>query len=153
MGILRQLLVGTFLALAGAIPAAAQDLTGAVWSVCGYDGQYTWHETRLVFETQSPGSPGWAVSGYFDWRSSGGHTGRERFNGTLSPSGALSLLGHSLEGETSIVTSRYLADVSHDGQTIVRGVWLDGVPGVWAAVRDGGAGTAQGLCEAEAQLS
>ncbi len=153
MKTLRKLMASAFLALSCAFPAVPQDLTGAIWSVCGYDGQYTWHDTRLVFETQAPGSPGWAVSGYFDWQSSGGHSGRERFNGTLAPNGALTLLGHSLEGGASIVTSRYLANVSDDGTTIVEGVWLDGVPGIWAAVRDGGAGTAEGLCDAAAQLS
>jgi len=31
---------------------------------------------------------------------------------------------------------------------LLDGVWLDGIPGMWAAVRDGGRGTAVKLCEA-----
>ncbi len=132
---------------------SAQDLTGAVWSVCGNDGVLTWHDTRLVFTTQVEGADGIELEGYFDWRSSGGHDGRESFTGFLGADGELGLQGFEMEGSGSLVTSRYIARVTPDGTAIVEGVWLDGAPGVWAAARDEGAGTAEPLCDVEAQLS
>lgn len=44
----------------------AQDLTGAVWSVCGNDGVLTWHDTRLVFTAQVESADGMELEGYFD---------------------------------------------------------------------------------------
>ncbi|WP_224815203.1 hypothetical protein [Hasllibacter sp. MH4015] len=153
MSAFRDVFLAAAVLFFGALPAAAQDLTGAVWSVCGYDGAYTWHDTRLVFLDQSATETGMGLSGYFDWRSSGGHTGREWFHGTLDADGSLALQGVEISGGASIVTSRYLAQVNDEGTAIVDGVWLDGAPGIWAALRDGGQGTAERLCGTEAQVS
>ncbi|MEX3014969.1 hypothetical protein [Gymnodinialimonas hymeniacidonis] len=151
MRVLTRAAMGAILfALAGG--AQAQDLTGEVWSVCGDDGVFTWHDTRLVFTEQVPADNGMELSGYFDWRSSGGHNGREQFTGFIDADGAVVLQGLEIGG-TNLVTSRYLARLAESGTTIVEGVWLDGAPGIWAAVRDGGAGTAEPLCETAAQLS
>ncbi|MEP5760411.1 MAG: hypothetical protein ABJ327_14095 [Litoreibacter sp.] len=128
------------------------DLTGEVWSVCGWDGSSTWDETRLVFTSQIGGDDVVNLEGYFDWRSSRGSVGREHFQGILTPNGEIALQGASLHDSQDIVTSRYRGRLTASGATIVDGVWLDGVPGVWAAVRDGGSGTASGLCNSEDQL-
>jgi len=128
--------------------AELPDLTGELWSVCGWDGRSTWHDTRLVFTNQSPAKGGHHLEGYFDWRGSRGSFGREHFQGRLNSDGALSLQGVRLEESLNIVTSRYRARLSKTGKALLDGVWLDGIPGMWAAVRDGGRGTAAKLCEA-----
>ncbi len=153
MGYVKATLAACAIALAG--PAFAQDvvLTGDVWSVCGLDGVLTWHDTRLVFTTQSDGAEGQDLAGYFDWRSSADHAGREHFVGVLRHDGTLALQGVSMDGGAGLVTSRYVGRLSDDGQAISDGIWLDGAPGVWAARQDGGCGTAVGLCEVAAQLS
>ena len=143
--------LGVVFAASGAVHG--QDLTGEVWSVCGNDGVLTWHDTRLVFTGQVEGTDGITLEGHFDWRSSGGHAGREPFTGILGADGSLALQGLEMLGSESLVTSRYIARVSEDGTAIVEGVRLDGAPGIWAAARDGGAGTAEALCDLEAQLS
>lgn len=127
--------------------AGASDLTGETWSVCGWDGSSSWHDTRLVFTSQRSEKDGDVLEGYFDWRSNRGSFGREHFKGILKPDGSLALQGINLEESLSIVTSRYLARLSKSGTVLTEGVWLDGVPGVWAAVRDGGSGSAASLCE------
>jgi hypothetical protein len=139
------------IATSGAVQA--QDMTAEVWSVCGYDGLLTWHDTRLVFTEQTATDTDVALAGYFDWRSSAGHSGRERFTGTIGSDGELTLQGLEMEGSDGLVTSLYVAQVSGERTQITDGVWLDGAPGIWAAVRDGGRGTAEALCSGEAQLS
>lgn len=133
--------------------ADATDLTGEVWSVCGLDGDSTWHDTRLVFTEHVSGPDGDTLAGYFDWQSSKGSAGRERFEGTLKADGALSLRGFSLENNINIINSRYEAWLTSEGTVIADGVWLDGLPGIWAAVRDGGLGTAASYCEPARVLS
>ena len=145
-----------FLLLASAAQADAPVLTGAVWSVCGDDGVYTWHDTRLTFTQQTPNAEDGAdrLVGFFDWQSSGGHFGREQFTGFITDDGALVLQGQSLEDtDYSIVTSRYEAQVNAEGTVSFDGVWLDGAPGIWAATRDGGAGTGTSLCDLADQIS
>lgn len=127
--------------------ADADDLTGEVWSVCGLDGHSTWHDTRLVFTEHVSGPDGDSLVGYFDWQSSRGSAGREHFKGTLNADGALSLRGYSLEDDINIINSRYEAELANKGMVIANGVWLDGLPGTWAAVRDDGEGTAVQYCE------
>ena len=141
------LLAGGFLATQAT--AEIPDLTGDVWSVCGDDGSSTWHDTRLVFTHHENG----LVEGHFDWRSSNGSFGREMFTGSVKPDGALRLQGGALEDSQSLVTSRYHGTVSADGRSILDGVWLDGLPGVWAATRDGGQGTAAPLCDTAEPVS
>lgn len=128
--------------------AEIPDLTGDVWSVCGWDGSSTWHDTRLVFTNQSATKDGHYLEGYFDWRGSHGSFGREYFQGALNSDGALSLKGLRLEESLNIVLSRYRAKLSSSGTALLEGVWLDGIPGMWAAVRDGGNGSAAKLCAA-----
>lgn len=139
------------------VPAKADvpDLTGDVWSVCGDDGQYIWHDTRLTFTNQYPDTAddGDRLEGYSDWRSSGGHGGREYFGGIVTDDGTLVLQGRTLENEVDIVTSRYEARVSVDGTVIFDGVWLDGTPGIWAATRDGDAGAGTSLCSRAVPVS
>jgi len=146
-------LILAFLVLAGAAHAEIEDLTGDVWSVCGWDGLSSWDDTRLVFTNQIDGEVGVELEGYFDWLSDQGSTGREHFRGTLKSNGDLALQGFSLKGSNNIVNSRYEGRLSANGMTIVDGVWLDGLPGIWAAVRDGGIGSAARLCEQSDQLS
>jgi len=135
------------------VRAETADLTGDIWSVCGLDGRSTWHDTRLVFTGQTDGPEGTALEGYFDWVSSGGSTGREYFKGVLKADGDLKLQGLSLHDSQNLVNSRYEARLAASGTAIIEGVWLDGLPGTWAAMRDGGAGTAVGLCETAPVLS
>jgi len=146
-------LMVVLLAVATGLRAETRDLTGDVWSVCGWDGMSTWHDTRLVFTNQSDGAEGVALEGYFDWQSNLGSTGREHFKGVLFANGDLKLQGYSLEDSRHIVNSRYEARLSGNGVTIVDGVWLDGLPGIWAAVRDGGTGTAARFCDQSDLLS
>lgn len=136
------------LLLSTATRAEIPDLTNEVWSVCGWDGRSTWHDTRLVFTNQSPVKDGHYLEGYFDWRGSRGSFGREYFQGTLNPDRTLSLQGLHLEESLNIVVSRYRAKLSNSGTALLEGVWLDGIPGMWAAVRDGGRGSAAKLCDA-----
>ena len=133
--------------------SAVPNLTGDVWSVCGDDGTSTWHDTRLVFTKQVKQSSGASVEGYFDWRSNHGSFGRENFAGVLQEDGVLLLKGQALQNSQDIVTSRYVANLSKSGRSLVNGVWLDGVPGNWAAVRDGGKGTGMALCYPDKQVS
>ena len=142
-------LLAAFL-LVASIGARAEtpDMTGEIWSVCGWDGNSTWHDTRLVFTNQSPAKDGHHLEGYFDWRGSRGSYGREYFQGTLTPDGMLSLRGLRLEESLNIVLSRYRANLSNSGTALLDGVWLDGIPGMWAAIRDGGSGSAAKLCDA-----
>lgn len=128
--------------------AESPDLTGEIWSVCGWDGRSTWHDTRLVFTNQSPAEDGHFLEGYFDWRGSRGSFGREYFQGTLHADGVLSLQGLHLQESLNIVVSRYRARLSDSGTALLEGVWLDGIPGMWAAIRDGGRGSAAKLCDA-----
>ena len=146
-------LVSAFFVLAGSAHAEIENLTGDVWSVCGWDGISSWDDTRLIFTNQIDGEDGAELVGYFDWRSDQGSTGREHFQGTLKSNGDLALQGVSLQDSSNIVNSRYEGRLSANGRTIVDGVWLDGLPGIWAAVRDGGAGSAAGLCDQSDQLS
>lgn len=133
---------------ASGVRAEVADLTGEVWSVCGWDGFTSWHDTRLVFTKQTTDKKGAVVSGYFDWVGDEGSFGREHFEGMVSETGALSLQGLSMEnGSAFIITSRYEGQLTSDGTKILDGVWLDGEPGIWAAVRDGGQGTAAGFCQ------
>lgn len=151
---LKHLFAAGALVLSTLGPATAGGLVGDVWSVCGWDGLLTWHDTRLVFTSQSEAEGGAViVQGYFDWRSSRGHTGREQFVGQLGADGSLALQGLDIDADSGLVTSRYEARLSESGASIIDGVWLDGAPGIWAAQRDGGQGTAVALCETEAQLS
>lgn len=146
-------LICALVLLSGGARAEIADLTGEVWSVCGWDGVSTWHDTRLVFTDQDDSETGTKLEGYFDWRSDRGSTGREQFRGTINSDGDLKLQGYSLEDSRNIVNSRYEARLSGNGTTIVDGVWLDGLPGIWAAVRDGGTGTAARYCDQSDQLS
>jgi len=146
-------LILAFLVLTGSAHAEIKNLTGEVWSVCGWDGISSWDDTRLIFTNQIDGEDGAELVGYFDWRSDLGSTGREHFQGTLESNGDLALQGISLQDSRNIMNSRYEGKLSANGTTIVDGVWLDGVPGIWAAVRDGGTGSASRLCEQSDQLS
>lgn len=142
------------LALSGAASAETPDLTGTLWSVCGDDGIDTWHDTRLMFTVQTETADGIRLEGHFDWQSSGGHWGRELVSGLVTPEGALTLQGSIIEdGSASIVVSRYEGQLTPDGTRIVDGVWLDGAPGIWAATRDGGAGTGVSLCDTAVPIS
>ncbi len=147
------LIAATVILVAGAVRAEVSDLTGEIWSVCGRDGHSTWDETRLVFTSQTQGTMPIELEGYFDWRSSRGSVGREYFKGTLHDDGALALKGFQLEDSNNIINSRYHAKLSASGTALLEGVWLDGLPGIWAAVHDGGTGSASIYCDPKSASS
>jgi len=100
-------LVLAFLVLAGSAQAEIEDLTEEVWSVCGWDGISSWDDTRLIFTNQIDGEDGAELVGYFDWRNDLGSTGREHFQGTLTPSRDLALQGISLQDGRNVMNSLY----------------------------------------------
>ncbi|MGB7243933.1 MAG: hypothetical protein WBC93_17850 [Sulfitobacter sp.] len=140
------LIAAFILMTANAGRAEIAALTGDIWSVCGWDGSATWNDTLLVFTNQIPGNDVVHLEGYFDWRSNHGYAGREHFSGTITSDGTLKLQGFRLQGNQNITTSRYHAKLAASGTALLEGVWLDGVPGIWGAVRDGGHGSASALC-------
>jgi len=50
-------LILAFLVLTGSAHAEIKNLTGEVWSVCGWDGISSWDDTRLIFTNQIDACP------------------------------------------------------------------------------------------------
>lgn len=140
-GIYRAVLVLWF-GLSSLTASASTILTGDVWDVTGDDGFYTWTGSTLVFTSQTPAPSGsdFAIEGYFDWMSSGGHSGRELFRGTFFADHTLRFDGYQLIDPVGIVLANYTGRLSADGNTII-GAWGTGVvpgsgiPGDFQAVR------------------
>ena len=128
---------------------ALPQLTDATWNVCGRDGVSNWDETTLVFTQQTDGAEGVQVEGYFNWQSDRGHEGREFFRGTIGKDRRVVLQGYRMEGSADLAISRYIGHLSTDAMRIFDGKWLDGLPGTWGAMRDGGVNGAAGICDAQ----
>ncbi len=136
--LIGHVLTASTLLLLSAQTSNAQDITGAPWTVSGFQNDNSSHwNADLIFTSQAPSG---ALTGYFDWVDENFNWyGREYFTGTLT-GGALSIAGvarapHPVLGLAfGTATTTYLGTVNATGDRIVNGSWAVGT-GTWAAER------------------
>lgn len=108
--------------------AALVDLTTGTWLVKGIDlDGTTWNNSTLVFATQTTQGQDFALTGFFNWKGSGGQFGRENFTGTLFSNQALNLSGFEIvRPSIGLGLGNYSATLAGSGTDIINGSWTGG---------------------------
>jgi hypothetical protein len=120
--------------------AAPPALNAGIWTITGIDvAGIVWTGSTMTIDSQVAQGQGYALTGHFYWRGSGGRYGQENFTGTLDQNNHVTLHSFELVPPTSgIVTNfTYNADVTADGTHIINGTWGGGgIPSnSWSAVQ------------------
>jgi len=130
---------------------ATLDLTGE-WSLTGEDNTTSWGENLNIIQSPEPVGNRYELTGSFYWYGTGQNNPEEHMwgwedfedgiNGTQSYFDVDTMRVH-IEGyqirDSGSTTFGYLAlcvydaDVAPDGQHLINGVWIGGMPGTWEA--------------------
>ncbi len=105
------------------------DLTLGLWSVNatqsidagGFGIIIDYAGTTLKFDSQVAAGDTWNVSGYFDWISNFGSSGREKFTGTLASDYSLELNGFELVNPVNLGLADYFGLLGMSGNDITGG--------------------------------
>lgn len=117
----------------GAKVAQVACTVAGVWRGSGVDvGHTRWDFALTLTQTDT------AVTGFFDWRGSDGHDGREHVAGRVNcRTRRLDLRGVALENAPALVLARYVLTLNASF-TALSGRWTGGVPGTLRATRAAG---------------
>jgi len=116
--------------LASVVHARPQEEEPGTWNLVGKD-LYGW-SAKVVFLEESN-------SGYFDWKSEKGDSGREIFTYSFDEkTRVLSITGEKIiDPRGKIIQAQYRARLSKDGSRLEDGTWFgtNVLPGTWSATR------------------
>ena len=114
---------------AGKVAQVACTVAG-VWRGSGVDVAHTrWDFTLTLTQTDT------SITGFFDWRGSDGHDGREHVAGRVNcRTRRLDLRGVALENAPALALARYLLTLNASFSALA-GRWTGGVPGTLQATR------------------
>ena len=118
-------------------PATAKPSPVGAWKIQATDVEGTRWAGVMVLKTTDKG----AIVGTIDWTATGGKfdgaSGREHVSVTYFPGGRnFKMNGEKLADAKGITLGAYTAELSADGNLLVKGKWATvGLPGVWGARR------------------
>jgi hypothetical protein len=116
---------------------ALAKLTDGYWEIISsndneggfYSGHRNWDGSKIHFLTDFPNDRNHALTGYFDWTSNEGDSGRENFEGTLDSNNNLDLNGTGIVPPTSgeldtWIRTEYHANLAVSGTQFQHGYWF-----------------------------